>query len=47
MPNKPETFTSLIMPAWQPGQCYGVKIVNVAPAMPRAACPAARQLPAV
>jgi ornithine cyclodeaminase len=24
-------FTSLIMPAWVPGHCYGVKTVNVAP----------------
>jgi len=24
-------FTSLIMPAWVPGVCYGVKTVNVAP----------------
>ena len=24
-------FTSLIMPAWLPGHCYGVKTVNVAP----------------
>ncbi|MEZ5665274.1 MAG: ornithine cyclodeaminase family protein [Burkholderiaceae bacterium] len=24
-------FTSLIMPAWQPGQHYGVKIINIAP----------------
>lgn len=24
-------FTSLIMPAWVPGRCYGVKTVNVAP----------------
>ncbi|MDH5537957.1 MAG: ornithine cyclodeaminase family protein [Rhizobacter sp.] len=26
-----EAFTSLIMPAWQPGHAYGVKIVNIAP----------------
>ena len=26
-----EPITSLIMPAWLPGRCYGVKIVNVAP----------------
>jgi len=24
-------FNSLIMPAWLPGRCYGVKIVNIAP----------------
>jgi ornithine cyclodeaminase/alanine dehydrogenase-like protein (mu-crystallin family) len=24
-------MTSLIMPAWMPGRCYGVKIVNIAP----------------
>ncbi len=24
-------FTSLIMPAWVPGRCYGVKTVNIAP----------------
>ena len=24
-------FTSLIMPAWVPGRCYGVKTINVAP----------------
>lgn len=24
-------MTSLIMPAWLPGRCYGVKIVNIAP----------------
>ncbi|MDQ6628186.1 MAG: ornithine cyclodeaminase family protein [Pseudomonadota bacterium] len=24
-------MTSLLMPAWQPGGCYGVKIVNIAP----------------
>ncbi|TNF62443.1 MAG: ornithine cyclodeaminase family protein [Burkholderiales bacterium] len=24
-------FTSLIMPAWQPGRHYGVKIINIAP----------------
>ena len=23
--------TSLVMPAWQPGGCYGVKVVNIAP----------------
>jgi ornithine cyclodeaminase len=26
-----EAITSLIMPAWLPGRCYGVKVVNVAP----------------
>ncbi len=26
-----ESISSLIMPAWLPGRCYGVKIVNVAP----------------
>ncbi len=26
-----EAISSLIMPAWLPGRCYGVKIVNVAP----------------
>ena len=26
-----EVVTSLLMPAWQPGGCYGVKIVNIAP----------------
>jgi ornithine cyclodeaminase len=25
-------MTSLLMPAWQPGRCYGLKVVNVAPA---------------
>ena len=25
------TLTSLVMPAWQPGRCYGLKTVNVAP----------------
>jgi ornithine cyclodeaminase len=25
-------LTSLVMPAWVPGECYGVKVVNVAPA---------------
>ena len=25
------TLTSLLMPAWLPGRCYGVKIVNIAP----------------
>jgi ornithine cyclodeaminase/alanine dehydrogenase-like protein (mu-crystallin family) len=29
-------FTSLLMPAWQPGQHYGVKIINIAPG--NAAC---------
>jgi ornithine cyclodeaminase/alanine dehydrogenase-like protein (mu-crystallin family) len=24
--------TSLLMPAWVPGQCYGVKVINIAPA---------------
>src|ERR1700741_2885570 len=24
-------FTSLIMPAWVPGRCYGIKTINVAP----------------
>jgi ornithine cyclodeaminase len=24
-------ITSLLMPAWIPGQCYGVKIINIAP----------------
>lgn len=24
-------FTSLLMAAWQPGRCYGVKVINVAP----------------
>jgi ornithine cyclodeaminase/alanine dehydrogenase-like protein (mu-crystallin family) len=24
-------LTSLVMPAWVPGECYGVKVVNVAP----------------
>ena len=24
--------TSLIMPAWVPGRCYGVKVINIAPA---------------
>lgn len=24
-------FTSLIMPAWLPGRCYGVKTINIAP----------------
>jgi ornithine cyclodeaminase len=24
-------FTSLIMPAWIPGRCYGVKTINIAP----------------
>jgi ornithine cyclodeaminase/alanine dehydrogenase-like protein (mu-crystallin family) len=24
-------MTSLLMPAWQPGRCYGLKVVNVAP----------------
>jgi ornithine cyclodeaminase len=24
-------MTSLVMPAWQPGGCYGVKVVNIAP----------------
>lgn len=24
-------FTSLIMPAWVPGRCYGVKTINIAP----------------
>ena len=33
--------TSLLMPAWQPGGCYGVKVVNVAPGN------AARGLPAL
>ena len=31
-----EPITSLLMPAWLPGRCYGVKIVNIAPA--NAAC---------
>ena len=26
-----QPLTSLLMPAWQPGGCYGVKTVNVAP----------------
>jgi ornithine cyclodeaminase/alanine dehydrogenase-like protein (mu-crystallin family) len=26
-----EALTTLLMPAWQPGRCYGVKVVNVAP----------------
>ncbi len=25
-------MTSLVMPAWQEGGCYGVKVVNIAPA---------------
>ncbi|HYN59671.1 MAG TPA: ornithine cyclodeaminase family protein [Rubrivivax sp.] len=25
------TMSSLVMPAWQPGCCYGIKVVNVAP----------------
>ncbi|WP_418317052.1 ornithine cyclodeaminase family protein [Piscinibacter sakaiensis] len=28
---QPPAFTSLIMPAWQAGRAYGVKIVNIAP----------------
>lgn len=24
-------MTSLVMPAWQPGRCYGVKVINIAP----------------
>jgi ornithine cyclodeaminase len=35
------SLTSLLMPAWQPGRCYGVKVVNVAPGN------AARGLPAL
>jgi len=27
-----EPVTSLVMPAWQTGGCYGVKVVNIAPA---------------
>jgi len=34
-----QRMTSLIMPAWIPGSCYGVKIVNIAPGNAR------RQLP--
>jgi ornithine cyclodeaminase len=34
-------LTSLVMPAWQPGRAYGVKVVNVAP------CNAERGLPGV
>ena len=26
-----EPVTSLVMPAWQEGGCYGVKVVNIAP----------------
>ena len=26
-----QAVTSLVMPAWQPGGCYGVKVVNIAP----------------
>jgi len=26
-----EAVTSLVMTAWQPGRCYGVKVVNIAP----------------
>jgi len=26
-----ETFTSLIMPAWIAGRCYGIKTINIAP----------------
>ena len=26
-----EPVTSLVMPAWQAGGCYGVKVVNIAP----------------
>lgn len=36
-----DALTSLVMPAWVPGRCYGVKTVNVAPAN------AARGLPTV
>lgn len=25
------SFTSLIMPAWVPGRCYGIKTINIAP----------------
>jgi ornithine cyclodeaminase len=25
------SLTSLVMPAWLPGRCYGVKVVNIAP----------------
>ena len=34
-------MTSLVMPAWLPGRCYGVKVVNIAPGN------AARGLPAL
>ena len=30
-PGDPQGVTSLLMPAWQPSGCYGVKIVNIAP----------------
>ena len=30
-PGDPQGVTSLLMPAWQPRGCYGVKIVNIAP----------------
>ncbi|HSC62578.1 MAG TPA: ornithine cyclodeaminase family protein, partial [Caldimonas sp.] len=36
-----EPVTSLVMPAWQEGGCYGVKVVNIAPGN------AARGLPAL
>jgi ornithine cyclodeaminase len=30
-PDGGEALTSLLMPAWLPGRCYGVKVVNIAP----------------
>ena len=32
-------MSSLIMPAWQNGRCYGVKVVNVAPDNAARTCP--------
>lgn len=31
VPGGGAALTSLVMPAWLPGRCYGVKIVNIAP----------------
>ena len=33
------TLTSLVMPAWVAGQCYGVKVINIAPANVRRGLP--------